>query len=368
MKIILLTNVLTPYRKELYDFMYNFFEEKNIEFKVLCELEKYNNWLYKDFEGKYTELLKGKNIRYKNIEFPINFEISKILKKEQPDFIILSGSWCTPTNYLINLKKYRVIFWSESNLLGIKRTNKLEEKIWSYLRTRFYRKINYFLVPGERAKEAVLKWRDLEEKPFFINFPNTIEEIPYQKLKKEEYKNKEKVFLIPARLTKVKGLEEFIENIKNIIKEKNIKILIAGEGELKDKIESKINKYELKEKIFLLGYMNSKKLKEYYLKADFFILPSLYDPSPLAAIEALYYELPIIVSNQIGNMPEVLHKNGFSFNPWAKNSLESAINKVLSWSEEEYLEAKKNSQKIYETKFDKEKIIDNLYKNLLEIL
>ena len=144
MKIILLTNVLTPYRKELYDFMYNFFEEKNIEFKVLCELEKYNNWLYKDFEGKYTELLKGKNIRYKNIEFPINFEISKILKKEQPDFIILSGSWCTPTNYLINLKKYRVIFWSESNLLGIKRTNKLEEKIWSYLRTRFYRKINYF--------------------------------------------------------------------------------------------------------------------------------------------------------------------------------------------------------------------------------
>ena len=366
-KIVLLTSGLSPYRKELYDYLYIFLKNKNIEFKVLCELEKNNNWSYQDFKEDYTFLLKGKNIQYKNIDFPFNFGIRKILEKEKPDFIILAGSWSTPTNYLFNLKKYKIIFWSESNLLGIKRTNKIEEKIWSYFRTKFYRSINYFLIPGERAKEAVLKWRNLKEKPIFINFPNTIEEIPYHKIQKEDYIKKEKIFLIPARLVKVKGIEEFIENIKDIIKSKNLKILIAGEGELKNNIEKQIKKYNLENKIILLGYMNSKKLKEYYLKADYFILPSLYDPSPLVAIEALYYELPIIISNQIGNMPEVLDKNGFSFNPWDKENVENVINEILNWSEKEYLDAKKKSKEIYNIKFNKNKIVENLYQNLLKI-
>ncbi len=366
-KIILLTNVLTPYRKELYDYLYEFFKKREINFTVLCELERYNKWIYENFAEDYTKLLKGKNIKYKDIDFPINIEINKVLKNENPDFIILAGSWSTPTNYLFNLKKYKVVFWSESNLLGIKRTNKLEEKIWGYFRTKFYQKINYFLIPGERAKEAVLEWRNLKEKPIFINFPNTIEEIPYEKIQKENYTNKEKIFLIPARLVKVKGIEEFVENIKDIIKDKNFKILIAGEGELKNSIEDKIKKYKLEEKIILLGYMNSIRLKEYYLKADFFVLPSLYDSSPLAVIEALYYELPIIISEQIGNVPEVLDKNGFAFNPMNKESLENAFNKVLDWSEEEYLEAKKRSKEIYNIKFNKEKIVENLYRNLLKI-
>lgn len=366
-KIIFLTSGLSPYRKELYDYLYTFFKNKNIEFKVLCELEKNNNWRYQDFKEDYTLLLRGKNIQYKNIDFPFNFGINKILEKEKPDFIIIAGSWSTPTNYLFNLKKYKVIFWSESNLFGIKRTNKIEEKIWNYFRTKFYRSINYFLIPGERAKEAVLKWRDSKKNPIFINFPNTIEEIPYQKIQKEDFTKREKIFLIPARLVKVKGIEEFIENIKDLIKNKNLKILIAGEGNLKNKIEGKIKEYNLRNKIILLGYMDSKKLKEYYAIADYFILPSLYDPSPLAAIEALYYELPIIISDQLGNMPEVLDKNGVTFNPFNKKDIEKKMEEILNWSEAEYKEAKHKSKEIYNKKFKKDKIVENLYQNLLEI-
>lgn len=364
-KIVLLTNAMTPYRKELYRFMFTFFKEKGIIFKVLCEVRRTRNWDYEELKDEYTELLNGITLKYKNVEFPINYGIAKKIKEENPDILIIGGSWATPTNYLFNLKKYKVIFWHESNLLGIKRITGIKANIWNFLRQRFYNKINIYMVPGERAKEAVLEWKK-GKNIYFIPFPNTIEELEYKK-KKIEYSKKRKIFLIVARLTKVKGLEEFILGIKKIILNEEVKIIIAGEGELKATIEKLIKENNLEEKIELIGYVNSKQLSKYYEKADFFILPSLYDPSPLSVIEALYYNLPILISNKLGNCPEVLNKNGYCFNPFDNKEIEEKFKKVLNWTDSEYEMSVVNSQKIYGENFNKQKIVEKLYKELIKI-
>lgn len=366
-KIILITNVMTPYRKPLYDEIYERCLKLNIQFKVYCLFET-KNWKYNDLKNNYTELLSGKLFRIYGLEIPFNFEIRKKLKYEKPDILIIAGSWMSFTNYLINLKKYKIVFWSESNLLGIKRINGIKERIWSFFRTKFYRKVNYFLVPGKNAEETVLKWRNLSNRPKFISFPNTIEEISFTHLEKEKYDERTKIFLITARLVKVKGIIEFVENVKDIIKNEKIKILIAGEGELKDKIESKIKEYGLENKIILLGYIDPKLLRDYYLKADFFVLPSLYDPSPLSVIEALYYELPILISNKLGNMPEVFNNNGAVFDPFDKSDLEQKIIKLLTWDEKDYNEAREKSKKIYLEKFNKKRIITVFLDEILKIL
>lgn len=363
-KIILLTNAMTPYRKELYDYMYSFFKEKEIEFKVFCEVGQTRNWKYEKYKTEYTKLLKGVTFKYKDIEFPVNYTIKKELEREKPDILIIGGSWVTPTNFLINLKKYKVIFWHESNLLGIKRIDGIKEKIWSYFRKKFYQKITNYMIPGIKAKEAVIEWCGAKEKINFINFPNTIEELKFHKKEVITYSEKQKVFLIPARLIKIKGIIEFIQGTKDVIRKENIEIIIAGEGELRHNIQALIKNYKLENKIKLIGYINSQELKKYYEKADIFVLPSLYDPSPLAAIEALYYNLPILVSDRIGNCLEVLDNNGYCFDPFNSQDIKEKFEKVVKWSNEKYKEAAKESRIIYEKRFNKRKIVENFYKEL----
>ena len=63
----------------------------------------------------------------------------------------------------------------------------------------------------------------------------------------------------------------------------------------------------------MLGHQPQQKMLDYYLAADVFVLPSLGDPNPLAAIEALWAGLPLLLNCGVGNWYEVLEpgKNGW---------------------------------------------------------
>jgi hypothetical protein len=55
-KVILLTNILTPYRKFFYDLLFKVFAQQGIDFKVLvtAESEPNRNWKYDELKSEYT--------------------------------------------------------------------------------------------------------------------------------------------------------------------------------------------------------------------------------------------------------------------------------------------------------------------------
>ena len=123
MKIVLYTNIMTPYRKYFYDLFYEECTSNGDEFIVLVMSENENNrlWYYKDFKAPYTKLLKGKTISIGETYIHFNSELIKILKKLSPDIVIASGSYLCPGTWKIadlkNKLKYRALFWS-SGCLG----------------------------------------------------------------------------------------------------------------------------------------------------------------------------------------------------------------------------------------------------------
>lgn len=74
-------------------------------------------------------------------------------------------------------------------------------------------------------------------------------------------------------------------------------------------------------------------------------MPSLSDPNPLTCIEALWSGLPLLVSNHVGNYPEVVKedKNGFVFNYDKRDELYNILDSILLKNEEWYKEAKEYS-------------------------
>lgn len=85
---------------------------------------------------------------------------------------------------------------------------------------------------------------------------------------------------------------------------------IIGWGEEKNNLENLINKFNLRNNIFLMGKMDKNQISEQLSKSDAFILPSRNENFSVAIIEALSMGLPVIATD-CGGIHECLnYKNG----------------------------------------------------------
>lgn len=121
-----------------------------------------------------------------------------------------------------------------------------------------------------------------------------------------------KVCLIPARLAEVKGLVPFIELLERGWL-KDWRVVILGQGPLKDLILKTIDKKGLAGQVAILDYVPYEDMPSYYAASDLLLLPSIYDPNPLSVPEALFSGLPVALTDQAGNVEEGVSdgKNGW---------------------------------------------------------
>lgn len=134
---------------------------------------------------------------------------------------------------------------------------------------------------------------------------------PYRKTKNKS--NICKKFLFVGSLSYRKKPLLLIDSFKRIHDNGyNCELHFAGTGNLFDMMKQRISQYNLTEKVFLHGQVNKpyKMMSQY----DIFILPSLSEGIPRAALEALFIGLPCILRNIDGNSDLIKSGyNGFLF-------------------------------------------------------
>lgn len=99
---------------------------------------------------------------------------------------------------------------------------------------------------------------------------------------------------IIGRLVPQKNIKFSIDIIREM---KNGKLLIIGDGELKDEIKRTISELKLQEKITMLDPVEE--LGDYYGALDALVMPSLYEGLPYVGIEAQFMGLPCYFSSNI---------------------------------------------------------------------
>ena len=77
----------------------------------------------------------------------------------------------------------------------------------------------------------------------------------------------------------------------------NSKLLLLGNGSLLEKIKEKAQKMNISEDVYFLGV--KKNVEDYLCAADCYIMPSLYEGLPVAAVEAECNGLPCVMSKNI---------------------------------------------------------------------
>ena len=150
---------------------------------------------------------------------------------------------------------------------------------------------------------------------------------------KVNVKQKKKELVIPEDIPVLLSVGELIKrkNHKTVlkalsqIKDKNFIYLICGRGVLKEYLHNLTKQLGIESKVKFLGFR--KDIAEICKTADLFIFPSYQEGLPVALMEAMACELPVIASNVRGNRDLIAKEN--LFEPDNINEITSLIEKRL---------------------------------------
>ena len=100
------------------------------------------------------------------------------------------------------------------------------------------------------------------------------------------------VVVFVGRIAKEKSIDIVIDGFSEIVKtNKNIKLLIVGDGPEKTELESKVDSLKLNDQIYFAGKVPSNQVPSYYHSCQAFVSASLTETQGMTYIEALASEL-----------------------------------------------------------------------------
>uniref|UniRef100_A0A7V5XGC4 Glycosyltransferase n=1 Tax=Thermodesulfobacterium geofontis TaxID=1295609 RepID=A0A7V5XGC4_9BACT len=217
-------------------------------------------------------------------------------------------------------KKHKVVISvhmdQDKGHIGLRKLNKFLVKL-------FYPKADLLIAVSEGVKKSLISLGMEEEKIRVIYNPYPIENI--EELAKEDLKEFKSVFESPVvitvgRLTKPKG-QWYLLRVFRQLKEthRDLKLVILGEGELKDYLVKLSEELGLKTfvwdrdklsedfDVYFLGFQ--KNPFKFIARAKLFVFPSLWEGFPNALVEAMACGVPVVSSDCRSGPREILAPN-----------------------------------------------------------
>lgn len=176
---------------------------------------------------------------------------------------------------------------------------------------------DYFIFGSQQTKDILVKTYpnlNLPENKVILNA------IPIDEIKekanemKPDFKTENPIFVSVGRLHSRKGYHTLIDVHARLLKDGFAhKIIIIGDGEEKENLETRTKQLGVQDSFVLLGSL----LNPYpYVKnADFFVMPSESEGWPLIIADTLILKKPIIAT-AVGGIPEMIThlENGYLIN------------------------------------------------------
>jgi len=141
----------------------------------------------------------------------------------------------------------------------------------------------------------------------------------------------EKLVLLIGRLVYEKGFQLALEAMPRVIEEApGTRFLVAGSGTHEKELHRQAQELGLMEHGTFLGWIGDDVLHSLYRIADLTVVPSIYEPFGLVALEAMASECPCIVADTGGLREVVPHEDvGLRFRPHDAEALAEVAIRVL---------------------------------------
>ncbi|MCL6495357.1 MAG: glycosyltransferase family 4 protein [Ignavibacterium sp.] len=309
---------------------------------------KWDITLLEGYNYKFLKNNSWKPSIFKGFFGLINFEIFKVLRKEKGSYLVIHG-WAFATNFLAvaagKLSGLKLCLRSENPL----NQELLKSKFILFLRKLFFRYFwfklfDYCFYIGSQNKKLYEYYGVKKEKLIFTpyavdneRFRNEYEKYKDKKpeLRKElGYPVNKKIILTSGKYIAKKRPMDLIKAY-HLLNNENTALVFLGDGELRKDMEDYISNYKLND-VYLTGFKNQSEIVKYFAASDIFVLPSSTGETwELVVNEAMNFGLPVIVSDIVGCVNDLVkeNNNGFTFKLKNIEELSKKINILVTDNE-----------------------------------
>jgi glycosyltransferase involved in cell wall biosynthesis len=111
----------------------------------------------------------------------------------------------------------------------------------------------------------------------------------------------------------------------------NAKLVIVGDGYMKNDLEREVFSSGLGLRVKFTGFLPDSEVIQLLKSADVLVVPSIYEPFGIVALEGMAAGVPVVASNVDGLSEIIKHDyNGVHVYPRDPSSIAWGINRVLS--------------------------------------
>jgi glycosyltransferase involved in cell wall biosynthesis len=172
-----------------------------------------------------------------------------------------------------------------------------------------------------------------------MTIPNGVNVDVYAKIKKNELTQfrsrfalpEEKIVLFVGRLVHEKGVHVLINAVPKVLEKVNAKIIIVGNGYMKEQLSGIVRGMGITDKVMFTGFVDDETLRRLQTCADVSVVPSLFEPFGIVALEAMAARSPLVVSDA-GGLAQIVDHDVDGVKVYAGNpdSLAWGITRILT--------------------------------------
>lgn len=327
-RIVLITNIPSPYRVDLFDYM-----QKNLteyEFHVIYTSRSEDNrlWDINEDKMKNSHVLESRVLKIRGkldaryVHLPGN--IGALLSELEPDVVIgfeynpaalQSFFWC-------KLHKVKFIHLTDGTLYSERNVGKVQK----LSRKLIIPHADASIASSTKAKEKLLAWGAKKESIFESLL--TVDTTPF--LKADKCFGGNRILYVGSMIPR-KGVDLLFNAMKYVDADYELRIVGNGTAEEIEALKMQAKNLGIENKITWCGFKTGEALVEEYRQAAVFVLPTREDCFGLVLLEALSARTPIVSSKYADGAYDIVKdgENGFIVDPEDGKAMGEAISSIL---------------------------------------
>lgn len=260
-------------------------------------------------------------------------KVKNLIQNIKPDIIQSHSPWIVGLAGLSLSKFYRIPFiyevrglWEETELALNKDRGIIayyHSKIWAYI-SKFIdnfilKRADAVVVISQGLKRDIIKRRlrrlKIDHAKIFV-VKNGVDTSLFYPIEKDmaildDLKIKNEVVIgYISSIRKIEGLDFLIKAVKKL-NQKNIKVIIVGDGDERKNLELLVKKLNLEDTVIFVGKVPHNEIRRYYSIIDIFVIPRTKDyvcqvVTPLKPLEAMAMGKCLLISN-VGGLTELVN-------------------------------------------------------------
>ncbi len=140
----------------------------------------------------------------------------------------------------------------------------------------------------------------------------------------------EKVVLFLGRITFQKGPDYFVEAAARVIeKMPHVTFVMAGAGDMLPRLIERVGELRIGRNFHFTGFLHGEDVERMYAQSDLYVMPSVSEPFGISPLEAMLYDVPVIISRNAGVGEVLTHALKVDF--WDVTDMANKVLAVLKY-------------------------------------